>query len=97
MACTTNAQNSAAAALVRTEYDAGRLGSRTDVRKLFANVPEDAYLDADGKLKPLGSMTPQARRDFLAWIVELDSGKRWHAQIEDAYDAGYRRAGCETQ
>jgi hypothetical protein len=93
--CAVAGRNAGAASFVRQAYAKGQLASRTQLRdQVFGNVPETSYLNADGTLKQLQTMSPQARRDFLAWIVRLDNDKKWQAEIDASQAAGLERAHC---
>jgi hypothetical protein len=66
--CEIRAEGLARAAVIKTAYDRGALGTSKQLRKWFHDVSRSAYLNADGTLRPFSELQGDARFDFETWM-----------------------------
>lgn len=68
--CEARAEGAARAAVIKAAYDAGKLGTASQLATHFHDVAPIAYLNADGTLRPFSELKGDARLDFEAWMNE---------------------------
>lgn len=66
--CEVRAEAIAKAAVIKTAYDAGQLGTAKQLGAYFKGIPRSTYLNADGTLRQYQSLSTHARLDFELWM-----------------------------